>query len=235
MPLSRRSFLGATAAIPLALHQRLRGVSPILAHDSPRPSCLLVDARERCVLQESLTGFARGLHAVSIPFQWVSPEAIRPARLIIIPGAVCDSPAFAETLHRLIDSGSTLLYESGAAYAGHTAFEAEQRWLRNYLGVSVQAPRELWPAKAETGRPPYVHYHWPSRAMIRDFSRVIAVGGSASDFAPVARIGATVVACHRTLGKGAFIFLGSPLGPHVGFGDPEAQRLLECFVSSIAL
>jgi hypothetical protein len=236
MPLSRRSFLGAMAALPLALHQRLRGLSPFAPNGSAPRRCLLLDATERCVLQESLAGFACGLAAASIPFERVvSVETVRPAHLIVVPGAVCDSQALAETLHSLMDSGSTVLYESGAAYADHTAFEAEQRWLRNYFGVSVQAPQELWPPRAETGRPPYVRYHWPSRVMIRDFSRVIPAGGEAASSAYIAQIGETAVACHRAVGRGAFIFLGSPLGPHLGFGDPEAQRLLECFVSSVAL
>jgi hypothetical protein len=299
MPLSRRSFLGATAALPLALHQRLRGLSPFAPNDSVPRRCLLLDAGKQCVLQESLTGFEHGLAAASICFERVSADALtclchqgpkraglqprrysvdgifaisrsrrslltascaesgtqraqlrkiggaeappfsdpgekcrlRPAGLVIVPGAVINSRALAETIRRLTDCGTTVLYESGAAYADHAAFEAEQRWLRNYFGVSVQAPQELWPSKAETGRPPYVRYHWPSRAMIRDFSRVIAVSGEAASSASIAHIAKTAVACHRPVGRGGFIFLGSPLGPHLGFGDAEAQQLLEAFIS----
>jgi hypothetical protein len=229
MPLSRRRFLSMTAAVPLALPQRLAGTGWILRSDSDAPRCLLVDAGDRCILQESLSGFARGLATASIRFERVSVETIRHARFVIVPSAVCDSPALAKTIRRSTDSGSTVLYESGAAYADLAAFEIERGLLRDYFGLSLEPPRELW--KPEAGRPPYVRYHWPSQVLIRDFSRAIAVGGSSSDFAPVAHIGRTVVGCHVAAGGGEFFFLGSPLGPHLGSGDPEAQRLLESFFS----
>jgi hypothetical protein len=245
MPLSRRSFLGAAAALPLALHQRLkrlRGNGLIRSLDAAAPRCLLVDAGERCVLQESLTGFARGLAAASIHFEPVSVEALpvsnpgekyglSPVHLVIVPGAVIDSPAFAETMRRLTDCGSLVLYESGAAYAEPGAIETERRLLREYFGLSVQAPRELWPAKAETSRPSYVYYRWPAGAMIRDFSRVIPVSAEVTSFSHIAYIGTAAVACRCRVGKGEFIFLGSPLGPHLGFGDAQAQRLLSALVS----
>jgi len=183
------------------------------------------------MLRESLSGFARGLAAAGIHFERASMKAIRAAHFIIVPGGVCDSAVFAETVRRITDSGSTVLYESGAAYADLAAFEIERRLLRDYLGLSVEGPHELWPAKPGAGSPAYVRYHWPSRVMIRDFSRVIAVTGSTCDLTRIARIGETVVACHRQLGNGTFIFLGSPLGPHLGFGDADAQRLLEAFTS----
>lgn len=234
MPLSRRRFLSMTAAVPLALPQRLAGEGWTVPVDSAAPRCLLVDAGQGCVLQESLAGFVCGLVAASIPFERVCAEGLRlrPARLVIVPGAVISSPVVAATMYRLIDRGSTVLYESGAAYADRGTFEIERRLLRTHFGLSVEAPEELWPSKPETGHPSYVHYHWPSGMMIRDFSRMITVAGSTSDFTPIARIGEAVVACRHAAGRGAFIFLGSPLGPHLGYGDPEAHRLLEAFASS---
>jgi hypothetical protein len=230
MALSRRRFLSVTAALPLALPQRFAGKGLIFGPDSDAPRCLLVDVGERCVLQESLSGFARGLAAASIGFERVSVQTIRHAQLVIVPGAVCDSPKLAETILRLTDSGSVVLYESGAAYADLAAFETERGLLRNYLGLSLEPPRELWPTKPEGGRPPYVRYQWPSRVMIRDFSRVMAVKVEPRHINEIARIGKTAVACHRRIGRGAFIYLGSPLGPHLGFGDADAQGLLEAFV-----
>jgi hypothetical protein len=230
MPLSRRRFLGMTAAVPLALPQRLAGKGRIFGPDLDAPRCLLVEAGERCVLQESLSGFARGLAAASIRFERVSVQTIRHAQLVVVPGAVCDSRTFAKAIRRLTDSGSAVLYESGAAYADLDAFEIEKGLLRDYFGLSLEPPRELW--KPEAGRPPYVEYHWPSSVMIRDFSRAIIVRGEAASSSHIAHVGTAAVACYRPLGKGAFIFLGSPLGPHVSFGDAEAQRLLEALVLS---
>ncbi|HXJ93974.1 MAG TPA: hypothetical protein VMT20_14080 [Terriglobia bacterium] len=169
--------------------------------------------------------------AEASPFSDRAEESrLRPAQLVVISGAVMDSPELAKTVRRLSDCGSTVLYESGAAYAESAAFDAEQRLLRNYFGLSVQAPQELWPAKADAARPPYVRYHWPSQVMIRDFSRAIAVSGEAVSSSHIAHIGTAAVACYRPVGKGVFIFLGSPLGPHLGFGDAEARRLVKAFV-----
>ncbi len=226
MTLSRRRFLGVAASVPLVLPQRLTADGTIPRIDPATPRCLLVDTGKRCILQESLTGFARGLAAASIPFEQVPAPSARPAHLVVIPGAVMDSPALASAIRRLTDSGNTILYESAAAFAEREAFETERRLLRDYFGLSLQAPQELWPVKREVGGAPYVHYHWPARVIVRDFSRVVAVSSEAVSSAHIAHIGTAAVACYRQLGKGAFVFLGSPLGPHIGFGDAEARRLL---------
>jgi hypothetical protein len=241
MPLSRRRFLGIAPSVSLALSQRLTGTGTNVRLDTVAPHCVLVDAGERCAVEESLTGFRRGLSAACLPFERVSaetltftsrpgPKSAGPAQLLIVPGAVMDSPDLAKNIRRLTDFGSTVLYESGGAFAHPEAFETEQRLLRDYFGLSLHAPRELWPVKREVGRAPYVRYHWPSQVMVRDFSRVVAVSSEAASSAHIAHIGTAAVACYRQLGKGAFIFLGSPLGPHVGFGDAEAQQLLIAFV-----
>jgi hypothetical protein len=233
MPLDRRRFLGITAALPLAISARALG-STLVPLDEwpldewPRAECLLLDFGEHCALRESLAGFERGLAAASIRFHRAALEAIRPADFVSAPGAVLHSSASAQALRQLIDRGSIVIYESGAAYAEPEAFATEQQLLRDYFGLSVQAPVELWAAWPGHGRPAYVHYAWPARVMVRDFSRIIAVseGGSA-----VARLGDIPVASRVRLGQGAFIFLGSPLGPHLAFGDPEAQTLLQALIA----
>jgi hypothetical protein len=287
--------------LPFAVPERRLANSTILSLDAAPTRCLLLDAGEQCVLQESLKGFDRGLAAASIPFERVSRKvltflssqgptraglqrrrysgrgilavccsrrsllaasgaesgtpgvqfrkvgeaeappfsdygekySLRTSQLVIIPGALMDSLDLATTIRRLACGGMTILYESGAAYAAPKAFEAEQCLLQDYFGLPVEAPQELWPARAGTGRLCYVRYHWPTRAMIRDFSRVIAVSRqAASSSSHIAYIGTAPIAGRRPIGKGTFIYLGSPLGPHVGFGDPEAHRLLEIFVRS---
>jgi hypothetical protein len=241
MPLSRRRFLGIAASAPLVLPQQLQGTRTTAPIDSVVPQCLLLDAGERCTLTESVNGFARGLAAASIRFERVpaqaltgtsdqGPKGVRPAQLLIIPGAVIDSTDLAKNIRRVTDAGGTALFESGVAFADRRAFETEQLLLRDYFGVSLEAPREMWPSKEEVGRTPYVRYHWPLEVMVRDFSRVVAVSSEAASSAHIAHMGTAAVACYRQLGKGAFIFLGSPLGPHVGFGDAEAQQLLGAFL-----
>lgn len=190
------------------------------------PDCLIVDAGEHCTLRESLTGFKRGLAAASIRFESVAVEAVQPAGLIVVPGATLNSPGLAQAMHRLCSLGNTVLYESGAAYSEREAFAIEQQQLRNTFGLLVEAPAELWRARPGSNRPSYVHYRWPLRVMVRDFSRIIPVSGEASE---VARLDDLRVACRSQVRRGTFVFLGSPLGPHLGCGDPDAQSLLKAF------
>jgi hypothetical protein len=95
--------------------------------------------------------------------------------------------------------------------------------------------------------PPYVHYDWPSTTILRDFSRAIPLSYTAMGFSreahrpvesahgpyhrPIARINDVPVCCRLRLGYGQFVFLGSPLGPHLASGDREAQVLLQSLLS----
>jgi hypothetical protein len=235
---SRRRFLATAAVAPLVLQSRsARLATAAQAREPVRSGCLLLDAGEHCALPESLAGFARGLQAAAIPYGRVTLHSIEPARFIVVPGAVLPSSAWAATLRALVLRGSTVVYESGAAYAAEAAFRTEQRLLSDHFQVSIQAPLELWARKddAPATSLPYVHYHWPMRAMVRDFSRAIPViassparedSTSATEARSIASIRRRSIACRRRLGDGQFIFLGSPLGPHVGGNDREAHALL---------
>ena len=248
--LSRRRFLGSAAAAPFAVHPHLAGLArAALPFSGPmRHDCLLVDGGEHCALPESLAGFARALEAGSISHRRVTFNEIDSAALIVIPGALLRSVRSALALRNFAELGSIVLYESGAAYAGSGEFETEQRLLQEHFGVKVKAPIGLWPKRAQgapPGVPPYIHYHWPSRVTVRDFSRVLPL--SAVPRPPRNRsmpeatyVGATeaiaavrgVSACCRTQqGDGEFIFLGSPLGPHLGTGDREARALFTALLS----
>ena len=265
---SRRRFLGSAAVMPLAAHTCLAGLVEAPSQstsDRVHRGCVLVDTGDHCTLPESLAGFARALEAASIPHRCIGPESIEPGGLILVPGAVLHSIALADTLGRLAKLGSTVVYESGAAYASPEAFRIEQHLLRAYFGMIIEAPMDLWPgapsgaailAAAEGGErlsepppttPPYVHYDWPSTTIVRDFSRAIPLSSAMMAFSrdahrafepaqapchrPIARIGDVPVCCRLRLGDGQFVFLGSPLGPHLASGDREAQALLQSFLS----
>jgi hypothetical protein len=245
---SRRRFLGSAAALPLAFHTPL--AKRIAATPSPeqpaiKPGCRLVDLQEHCVLRESLAGFARGLEAASIAYS-VTADALKPARFIVVPGALLASNELAATLSRCCKLGSTVIYESGAAYAGEEAFRTEQRLLRNHFDLAIDPPVELWDASESplANALPYVHYHWPCQVIVRDFSRAIPVAGTANVFglmeAPyiayhhqaTARIGKLCVCSSSRAAKGEFVFLGSALGPHLVSGDREAQSVLRGLLAS---
>lgn len=166
-----------------------------------------------------------------------------------MPGAVLHSSALADSLSRLAKRGSIVVYESGAAYADPEAFRIEQHLLRTHFGMPVEAPVDLWAAAPEGSAtpPPYVYYDWPSKTILRDFSRAIPLSYAAMGFSrearrpvesadgpyhrPIARIIDVPVCCRLGLGDGQFVFLGSPLGPHLASGDREAQVLLQSLLS----
>lgn len=248
-PVSRRRFLGTAVAAPIGVQAALAGLAATDRSPSVLPSsvpCLLVDCGEHCLLPESLAGFERGLNAASIPYHRVAADAIEPAGIIVVPGALLPSEDFAARLSSYCRLGSRVVYESGAAFATVEAFRNEQRLLKTHLEMGLQTPVDLWDDTAyrASGRPapPYVHYRWPARTMVRDFSRALPVYGSgagglevgklAYDFdrdRSIAYVCGFPVACRSRQGRGEVIFLGSPLGPHLG-SDREAQALLSEFV-----
>ena len=254
-PLSRRRFLGTAVAAPLGVQSALAGLAAADRSPSALPSslpCLLIDYGKHCVLPESLAGFERGLQAASIPYRRVTADRVQPAKIIIVPGALLPSEEFAARLSRYCRLGSTVIYESGAAFANGAEFRNEQRLLKTHLEMGLQAPVDLWDDTTyqASGQPaplPYIHYHWPARTMVRDFSRALPVyccGDGrlevtlrqklAYDFErnrSIAYIRGFPVARRSRLGQGNFIFLGSPLGPHLYSGDGEAQALLQAVLS----
>jgi hypothetical protein len=224
MTVPRRRFLGSVAAAPLALGRWTPWDGSWFARQDCT-ACLLVDWGESGALPESVAGFARGLAACGIAFERVGPGAIKPARLLLVPGGILRAGEVAWTLRQLCAAGTAVVYETGAGYAESALFGAEQRLLRSYFGVDADPPVTLWPQHAEAGSLPYVHYRWPLPVMVRDFSRLVPVRGE--DASEVARIGDIPAACRRRIGRGEFICCGSPIGPHLGAGDPQAQAWLK--------
>lgn len=229
---SRRRFLEVAAcAVPGALAGG-RWISQPSARSAAGRACALVDLGTDCALPESLNGFARGLAIANVPFRSLPVERLTDFfssadsaldNVMLVPGAALRSPGVAVALRGLIDRGATVVYESGAAYADAEDFATERNLLQQHFGVSVEAPIDLWGPNNEAGFAPYVHYDWPERLVVRDFSRATPISKPQQAFASIDRL---AVAERIRFGAGEFIFLGSPLGPHVGSGDREAQALL---------
>ncbi|HUI41465.1 MAG TPA: hypothetical protein VL523_05810 [Terriglobia bacterium] len=240
--LSRREFLtrlgGASATLPLDLIRARRAgavIPALLSSPSPKGQrVVLVDPGGRCVLRESVAGFAQGLAAAGVAHELFQAGAIRLSKLLLVPGATLGSLAFTEELCACAERGTTVLYESGAAYAAPQAFATEQRLLARCFGVDVRPPVHLGTETSEAaGEPrctPYIVYAWPTRLHVRDFSRIIPVVAPTS--CAMATYGETPVACRREVGRGAFIFLGSPLGPHLLANDREAHAWLRALVAA---
>jgi len=158
--------------------------------------------RAACALPESHAGFAKAL------------AGRETAGLLVFAGAAGWDDAIAGHVRR----GRFVIFESGAGFAEARALEEQRAGLRDAFGLAIEAPVPLWSG----GRPPYVDLRWPARARLRDFSYAVPVRGGEA----IGRVGALPVAALQRAGAGALLFLGSPVGPALGSGDPEALAWL---------
>jgi hypothetical protein len=244
MNISRRYFLGAAAGSAATLWSfrsiglEAPGSSPERAYD-----CALLDLNAHCVLPESLQGYQAALGDKYNQFPEVGLNSKRPCRIAIVPGLGLIDPAMAETLSSLLDAGTHVLLESGAAFLSPSEFTAHQEMLFHYFDIEVGAPVDLWSRtsaddallrhrpqrqpRKKLDRPesiPYVNYSWPGQTTVRDFSRVIPVSSKVGDV--IGRVGVLPVALKRRKSGSMLIFLGSPLGPALRAGDPQARSWL---------
>ena len=190
MDVSRRSFLGALASVPLG------GAFTEETPSGPSPC-------STCALPESRAGFAQAL---------AGREA---AEGLVFPGAA----GWDDSIERGVRSGRLVIFESASGFAGTDAREAQRRGLRSGFGLMIGEPVALWrPGR----RPSYVDLAWPVRARVRDFSFAVPVGGGEG----IGTLGGLTVAALQRAGAGALVFLGSPIGPALWSGDPEAHAWL---------
>ena len=191
------SVLGAAAVSLTALRVPTGGES--------RPRCVVLDLGAGCTIRESIAGYRRATARISPRV----PTLIVPAALTI-PRAAIESHLW---------RGGLVVLESSAGFADEPSFAAHRDALRDALQLHVEAPRALWPRRA-----PYVHFDWPTFAMVRDFSTVAPV--EAQDGHVIARADGLAVALVRRVRLGHLIFLGSPLGPALWTGDHDGTHWL---------
>jgi hypothetical protein len=244
MKISRRHFLGAATAAAGGLWlSRTSGSNGFGPWPEREFSCALLDLREHCVLRESLQGY----QAVIADEQNYVPEAKTCSqwrcRMAILPGVGAMDSATIRLLFDLLEAGTHVLLESGAGFVSPADFAVHQRILHRCFDLAIEPRVDLWSGKAPENRlfarrakphqrsnvdsrepVPYVNYVWPREASVRDFSRVIPVSANAKDV--IGRVGPLPVAMKRRFANGTLIFLGSPLGPALRAGDPEARSWL---------
>lgn len=147
----------------------------------------------------------------------------------VLPAASAISGSAVLELRSFIEKGGFVLFESGASFAGPEIFKRQQALFQSAFGISLLRPFGLW----NGGHPPYVEYRWPIKASVRDFSRAIAIEPDGGE--TIASVGSMPVAILCEIGAGALVFLGSPLGPHLLAGDPDASRWLTALERTAAL
>jgi len=222
MSITRRQFLGyATGAVTA-------GLPRLLPLDPTSRRCVLLDLNERGCFRESVSGYESALTSAGV--RWMPGDArwISPARcaVLIVPAALEIPPPVVRVIMSCLQTGASVILESGAGFAADRDYRAHRIALRDYLQLQIEAPVDLWPDNSSQ-RIPYVDYSWPRPAKVRDFTCVVPIGRQAGEV--IARVDGLSVALKRSSGRGNLIFLGSPLGPALWAGDAEARRwLLDC-------
>lgn len=224
MGITRRRFLDYTTGVVTA---GLRGL-PGLPLDLTGRRYVLLDLNERCCSSESVSGYESAL--TSAGAQWMRADARWMSRsrcaVLIVPTALEIPPPAVRAIVSCLQTGASVILESGAGFAADREFRTHRVVLRDCLQVHIEEPVHLWPDNS-LPRMPYVDYTWPRPAKVRDFSRVVPLGRQAGEV--IAWVDGLPVALKRSSGGGKLIFLGSPLGPALWAGDAEARRwLLHC-------
>ena len=239
MELTRRRFLecaagAAGSALAMALPAELAAFEHRSPHVEPAAHCALLDLGEHCCLHESLAGYESALVALGASWMRSDARSLPRCALLIVPAALRISPSVARQLTVRVREGATVVLESGAGFcaADSADFVAHRDVLREQLQLYVEPPVSLWPRSVALRGLPYVDYSWPAAASVRDFSRVVPLGGWKADDAIIGRTDGLPVALRRRVGPGALLFLGSPLGPTLGAGDHDARRWLAGVVAS---
>jgi len=159
------------------------------------------------VLPESCAGFARALAGREAP------------HLVVFPGTA----GWDDSIAQRVRSGQLVIFESAAGFAEGGALQEQQAGLRAF-GLAIERPVALW----TEGRPSYLDLDWPVRARVRDFSHAVAVRGGET----VGALGGRPVAALQRAGAGALLFLGSPVGPALWSGDPQAHAWLSSVLAA---
>lgn len=255
MTISRRMFLGSVTGTITMLRavwgHRIGGSKSCLAPlGSQGLGCVLLDSGRDCVLPESLAGYEAFLINTGILYSKTATGPLPLCRTLIVPGCVTVCPEVARGVCALLKRGSSVVLESAAGFADPLTFVAHQEFLRAHFDLRVGLPVNLWEGegfslpsahsavdgrrpgpyqKHDARRVPYVDFAWPVPAKIRDFSCVVPLSGPSPE--AIGWVDGIPVAGKRKAGKGSLVFLGSPLGPLLLSGDPEAYGWLRELLS----
>ena len=147
-----------------------------------------------------------------------------------MPAAAATEAKSLARLREHVENGSRVLYESGVAFLGPDEFGFHKRVIRSVFGLSLHDPVRLWESADSLKESPYIDFRWPVVTKIRDFSRIVPV--DPVDGEAIARFHGLPVAARFRIGKGALVYLGSPLGPHFLSDDREANGWLRAFCAA---
>lgn len=231
MAFSRREFLSLTAGLSaIGFTARLRATSLWAGPPGAFRGCSLLDCGSACTIKESLAGYESALIASGIPYRRISVRQASAVHNLIVPAAHLTDRSVLRQLKACLNSGATLLFESGATFLDQGEFDVHRRLMESEFGLRLCTPRRLWGFPDSLRQAPYISYNWPTTAIVRDFNRLIPVCCERGEI--IARFQELPVAVKRQAECGTLVFLGSPLGPHLLAGDREARIWFKAFCSS---
>jgi hypothetical protein len=162
-----------------------------------------------CALPESRAGFVQALAVRDTP------------DVLVFPGAA----GWDDSIERRVRSGRLVIFESGSGFAEASALREQRAGLEAAFGLIIEHPLTMW---SEGQRPSYLDLVWPVPVRIRDFSFAVPVRGGEA----IGWLGALPVATLQRAGAGALLFLGSPVGPALWSGDPQAHKWLSSVLAA---
>jgi hypothetical protein len=164
-----------------------------------------------CVLPESQAGFTRAMVGLSA------------RNVTVFPAAGGFDPRVVEQ----ISKGRLVIFECGAGFLDPRAFREQRTGMARAFGLTLEPPVDLW---SLSPRPSYLELAWPVHARLRDFSSAVAVRG----VEPIGSISGLPVAAIVRARAGQLLFLGSPVGPALWSGDPQAHTWLRAVLATAA-
>ena len=242
MTLSRRDFIttsalsaaGACLPGPKLLHAGAAFRSEAAGR------CAIIDLGPECLLSESLLGYQQACAETGATVVQLLPATLAGRSTFIVPGTGVIGHSTAAILLDFLNQGMCVLLESAAGFCHPSRFAGQQEIFYRYFDLSLQEPVDLWsensvnvPMSRDPGAnlnllagqsTPYIHYLWPATFTVRDFSRAIPIAAKGEDV--IAYAGLRPVAVRKQVGSGLLVFLGSPLGPGLRAGEPEARSWL---------
>jgi hypothetical protein len=250
MKVSRREFVntaGCAAAAGLCALPSFGFAAASNPDARTSAGCTLLDLESNCALPESLAGMRTALggeyrRVAEIAFDGTDS-------VVVVPAAGAVQAETFDSVRKLIEHGTTVLWESGAAFLEPSDFARQQALTLEHFGVSMAQPIDVWSRSASQRlnaeaknqsarnvraigheRVPYVEFRWPRETRIRDFSRAIPV--SAAKGQAIAHWGEIPIAWRKSLGAGTLIFVGSPIGPALYSGDSDAASLFSAMIAA---
>jgi hypothetical protein len=149
MKVSRREFVntaGCAAAAGLCALPSFGFAAASNPDARTSAGCTLLDLESNCALPESLAGMRASLSGA---YRRVAEIAFDGTdSVVVVPAAGAVQAETFDSVRKLIEHGTTVLWESGAAFLEPSDFARQQALTLEHFGVSMAQPIDVWSRSA---------------------------------------------------------------------------------------